>query len=120
MKSVYLRFLELANALTADAAKSLVGDEEAKRLLEIIAIHEMNGEPMHVTEAMHLAHIASPATMHRKLDKLLDAGLVDLVFEGVNRRTKYLVLTNLAKKYFEDMNRVMLEVNGHTMSKTII
>lgn len=43
---------------------------------------------------MMLNEIASPATMYRKLTNLLDARLIEKVFEGKNRRTKYLAPTH--------------------------
>ena len=62
---------------------------------------------MTVTEVMALSDIASPATIHRKLDELRELGLIEQVFEGKNRRTKYLVPTKLANIYFEKMSEAM-------------
>ncbi len=62
---------------------------------------------MTVTEVMASSNIASPATIHRKLDELRELGLIEQVFEGKNRRTKYLVPTKLANTYFEKMSEVM-------------
>ena len=58
---------------------------------------------------MQLANIASPATIHRKIDELREVGLVELNFEGKNRRTKYLVPTKAAHAYFEKMSDSMLK-----------
>jgi tripartite-type tricarboxylate transporter receptor subunit TctC len=55
---------------------------------------------MNVGEAMNANWIASPATLHRKIRTLIDAGYVEQQFEGKNRRTKHLVPTNKAMKYF--------------------
>jgi len=60
-----------------------------------------------VTEAMALDHIASPATIHRKLDQLRELGMIDTVFEGKNRRTKYLVPTKAASDYFANMGKAV-------------
>jgi len=56
---------------------------------------------------MALAHIASPATIHRKLDQLRELGMIDTVFEGKNRRTKYLVPTKAASDYFANMGKAV-------------
>lgn len=56
---------------------------------------------------MALAHIASPATIHRKLDQLRELGMIDTVFEGKNRRTKYLVPTKTAADYFANMGKAV-------------
>lgn len=110
MKNAYLRFLAIADALTTDSDGALAIDEEAKRLLEVIAVREMNGTRLTVTEAMELGKIASPATIHRKIDILLNAGLIDFAFEGTNRRTKFLVATPKAKQHFESLGKVMQKV----------
>ena len=56
---------------------------------------------------MLLSNIASPATIHRKLNELIEAGLIEQVFEGKNRRTKYLVPTKEADAYFAKMSKAM-------------
>jgi DNA-binding MarR family transcriptional regulator len=56
---------------------------------------------------MALNSIASPATIHRKLDQLRELGMIDTVFEGKNRRTKYLVPTQAAHEYFDQVGQVM-------------
>jgi DNA-binding transcriptional ArsR family regulator len=58
---------------------------------------------------MALGSIASPATIHRKLDCLRDMGLVDAMFEGNNRRTKYLVPTTQAQCYFDTVRAFLLQ-----------
>jgi DNA-binding MarR family transcriptional regulator len=59
---------------------------------------------------MALDSIASPATIHRKLDQLRELGMIDTVFEGKNRRTKYLVPTKAAHDYFDQVGQVMKQV----------
>ena len=102
--SVYLRFLNLTQTITGDFEGV---DLTALRLLETIAVTHTQGKPLTVTDAMALSAIASPATLHRKLDALREAGLIDQVFEGSNRRTKYLSPTNAAAKYFDSMGKAM-------------
>ena len=107
MNKQYLRFLRLARALNQN--KNIVKDVDATAMLLLneIAIQHLDDKPMTVTEAMTLSSIASPATIHRKLDELRELGLIEQVFEGKNRRTKYLVPTKLANTYFEKMSEVM-------------
>ena len=105
--SAYLRFLNLTHAVNDQLGKTEV-DLLALRLLEAIAIADAKGAPLTVTEAMGLHAIASPATMHRKLNTLLDAGLIAQTFEGKNRRTKYLVPTASAAKHFEQLGKAMV------------
>ena len=44
-------------------------DLDAKRLLEVIAVKQSQGQTITVTDAMAMVQIASPATIHRKLDQ---------------------------------------------------
>jgi DNA-binding MarR family transcriptional regulator len=103
---VYLRFLHVLHALEAESELPAM-DLECRRLLEEIAVRQQADHPLTVTEVMALSAIASPATMHRKLDALLDMGVIAHRFEGDNRRTKYVVCTDLAMKYFERAGRAM-------------
>jgi DNA-binding MarR family transcriptional regulator len=105
--SAYLRFLNLTHAVNDQLGNADV-DLLALRLLEAIAIADAKGTHLTVTEAMSLREIASPATMHRKLNTLLDAGLILQTYEGKNRRTKYLVPTASAAKHFEQLGKAML------------
>jgi DNA-binding MarR family transcriptional regulator len=63
---------------------------------------------------MAMAHIASPATIHRKLDILREIGMIDTQFEGSNRRTKFLVPTSLAVQYFQTHSKVMDQAMSQT------
>ena len=89
-------------------------DLDAKKLLEVIAVRYAQKQALTVTDAMALNTIASPATIHRKLDQLRELGMIDTVFEGKNRRTKYLVPTQAAHDYFEDISQVMHEALTQT------
>ena len=104
---IYLRFLHLTQAISGELPSSSV-DFSALRLLEAVAVAYAKGSPLTVTNAMELNTIASPATLHRKLDALREAGLVEQEFEGKNRRTKYLVPTQSASKYFEQMGKALV------------
>jgi DNA-binding MarR family transcriptional regulator len=105
MRKTYLRFLSLAHALDSASVSGL--DETAKHLLQLIVLRHMQGQALTVTEAMAMSTVASPATIHRKLNALLEAGLVTQVFEGKNRRTKYLTPTDAANNYFAELGEVM-------------
>jgi DNA-binding MarR family transcriptional regulator len=107
MSQLYLRFLRIARAV--DTQKTLVKniDSTALLLLNEIAVEHHNGKNITVTEAMLLSNIASPATIHRKLDELREVGLIEQVFEGKNRRTKYLIPTKEADSYFAKMSKAI-------------
>jgi DNA-binding transcriptional ArsR family regulator len=113
MSDLYLRFLRLARALNQNRSIVKNIDATAMLLLNEIAVQHFDAKTITVTEAMTLNNIASPATIHRKLDELREAGLIEQVFEGKNRRTKYLVPTKLANTYFEKMSEVMTNAVNH-------
>lgn len=106
MKKVYLRYLAMAQALDSSLSPSHL-DETQKRLLELIATRHASGKAITVSEAMGSAFIASPATIHRKLDALRESGLIAPMFEGANRRTKYLVPTQAADQYFHQLGHLL-------------
>jgi DNA-binding MarR family transcriptional regulator len=107
MTSAYIRFLSLVHTL--DMAHSQVSglDETTKHLLRVIGLHHAQGQPLTVTQAMALSAIASPATIHRKLDTLRELDLIEQTFEGSNRRTKYLSPTQTAHDYFDQIGKMI-------------
>jgi DNA-binding MarR family transcriptional regulator len=107
MKNVYLRFLALSNVINVASTQLSKVDQTAKQLLQVIALRHEQGKAMTVSEAMEMASIASPATIHRKLDDLRESGLIEQTFVGKNRRTKYLVPTKVADKYFTNLGEMM-------------
>lgn len=89
-------------------------DELARVLLNHVGIHAtLYNSPITVTQAMELTFIASPATMHRKVDDLLKAGYITLEYDGTNRRTKYLTPTAKAHKFFDGMSVAIDAIKGN-------
>jgi DNA-binding MarR family transcriptional regulator len=105
-KNAYLRFLNLLRGVEASLLPPTL-DSTAKSLLERIACQHAMGAPLTITEAMALEEVASPATIHRKIDDLRLAGFVDTEFQGDNRRTKYLTPTTKARKFFDKVNALL-------------
>jgi len=107
MGKLYLRFLRIARDV--DVQKTPVKNIDSTELLLLneIAVQHHEGKNITVTQAMLLSNIASPATVHRKLDELREAGLIEQVFEGKNRRTKFLVPTKEADSYFAKMSKAI-------------
>ena len=107
MSQLYLRFLRIARGVDIQNIQVKKIDSTALLLLNEIAVQHYDGKNITVTQAMLLSNIASPATVHRKLDELREAGLIEQVFEGKNRRTKYLVPTKEADSYFAKMSKAI-------------
>lgn len=110
MKNLYLSFLHIASLIYPNKNKQDDLDSTAMELLNKIAVQHSFDKPLTVTEAMALTEIASPATIHRKLNGLLDADLIELVFKEKNRRTKYIHPTKSSFVYFEKMADAMVRV----------
>ena len=107
MSQLYLRFLRIARGVDIQKKPVKNIDSTALLLLNEIAVQHLDDKNITVTQAMLLSKIASPATIHRKIDELRAAGLIEQVFEGKNRRTKYLVPTKEADSYFAKMSKAI-------------
>ena len=107
MSKVYLRYLRIARAIDILKKNNDSIDSTALQLLNELAVQHFDGKTLTVSQAIALNKIASPATLHRKLDELREAGLIEQVFEGTDRRTKYLVPTKAADFYFAKMSKAM-------------
>lgn len=106
MKNLYLNFYR-----DARSKKNALGavDPISQQLLHLIALKNIDNKPMTVTEAMSLSEVGGPATIYRKLDKLRNANLIEIVFMGSNRRTKYLVTSKSVNIYFDKLSEVMIK-----------
>jgi DNA-binding MarR family transcriptional regulator len=78
-------------------------DSDAKSLLMAITVAHEVGTPLNVSQAMQLRRIGSPAKNHRKINDLLDAGMIVLAHDAGNRRTKFLIPTPAAMRIFDDL-----------------
>jgi hypothetical protein len=101
-RSLFFNLLNAINHIESQHTEQLP-DLDAQVLLIRIAMAHDKKIPMNVTQAMALKTIGSPAMLHRKINDLLHKGLVDLVFEGTNRRTKYLIPTSLSLSIIDEM-----------------
>jgi len=110
-RSLFLTLLGAINVIETQYSKQLP-DLDAQVLLMQIAIANDKNEPLNVTQAMGLKSIGSPAMLHRKINDLLHRGMVDLVFEGTNRRTKYLVPTSVSLSIIDEMAKAADLVYG--------
>ena len=98
-------FFELIARINAveNQHHEVMPDINAQLLLMRVAMAHHGGSSLNVTQAMNLAHIGSPAMLHRKINDLLSQGLIELTFEGNNRRTKFLVPTDQAYAIIDEM-----------------
>ena len=110
-QEIYIKFLSLMHDIEHTGQLPEL-DLDAKQLLEVIAVKHNQGGTITVTDAMGMQHIASPATIHRKLDQLRISGMIETNYEGSNRRTKYITPTEQALKYFSTLGSLMQKASS--------
>jgi hypothetical protein len=109
MKSnYYINFLNLLKAID-QTAESTQLDSTCKLILEEIAVNQAADKLLTVSDVMGLKSLGSPATLHRKLDVLLNTGFIKSIFQGTNRRTKFMVLTPMGEAYFERLSTAITQ-----------
>ena len=111
LASAYLRLIQVAHRMESQGGFQRL-DAETVRLLEMITVAHFEGNAMTVSSAMQLSQIASPASIHRKLEQLRIANLITHQFSEGNRRTKYLAPTALCLKHFEALNQEMMKIKS--------
>jgi len=119
MVNVYLKFLQNIASLEPIQLSHKDLSPTAILLLNEIAVKHFEQQLLNVSQALGFRALGSPANLHRKLDELLEAGMISLSYNGNNRRTKYITLTQAATDYFQTMSKAMLEVtcpNGASSS----
>jgi DNA-binding MarR family transcriptional regulator len=109
MPNVYLKFLQNIAALEPIQLKHKDLSPTAILLLNEIAVKDFEDQPLKVTQAMGFNALGSPANLHRKLDELLDAGMISFSYNGNNRRTKCITLTQTAFDYFQTKSKAMVQ-----------
>jgi DNA-binding MarR family transcriptional regulator len=104
--ALYFRFLQMArSALTLPCGSDLSPLE--RQLLEEVFVCEYEHRPLTVKQAASLKHLASPSTLHKKLTRLRALQWLAVQHQGGDHRTKYLVLTPIAKQYFHSLDEAM-------------
>lgn len=105
--NAYLRFVRLIETLEG-ASELFQIDAVEKSLLEMIAIHYLEGKPLLVSEAIYLNKLGSPATLHRRLSNLQKYGLIRYG-DDPDGRKKYLELTPKSRDYFSTLSKCIIK-----------
>ena len=102
----YIKFLSSFQKI--ESSNAAVGlDLVGESLLGYIAVNFAKVLTLTVTECMRIDTVASPATIHRKISELTEEGWIHSIYDGENRRTKYLAPTTKAVKYFEKVSKLI-------------
>lgn len=106
LAAAYFRFLQLAKAVES-LPSGIAIDANESALLEAVVLRWHEGQPMTVREAIALANLGSPATLHKRISRLRQKELLCNISEPGDRRAKFLVPTQRALEHFH--------VLGHSM-----
>lgn len=113
--SAYLRFLQLAKVIQAlpDGQEM---DANEKALLQAVVLRWYEDQPMTVREAIGLAELGSPATLHKRITRLREKDMLsNLNLEG-DRRAKFLIPTQRTLDYFQNLGQSMQQAHQKTVA----
>ena len=104
--SAYLRFLQLAKLIQA-LPEGMELDANENALLQAVVLRWYESEPMTVREAIALADLGSPATLHKRITRLRDKDLLGTLNQEGDRRAKFLIPTQRTLDYFGHLGKSM-------------
>jgi hypothetical protein len=113
--TAYLRFLQLAKVIQAlpDGQEM---DANEKALLQAVVLRWYEEQPMTVREAIGLAELGSPATLHKRITRLREKDMLsNLNLEG-DRRAKFLIPTQRTLDYFGNLGQSMQQAHQNTVA----
>ncbi len=98
MAQAYFRFLKLSSSIAE--LPGLDGlDANHKALFEVIALHWWQGTPLTVRETIGQTALGSPATLHKRLKRLIALDFINSEGLATDRRTKFVSPTRKGLKY---------------------
>ncbi len=107
-RSLYLRFMGLANAVQKGAGADI--DPIALKLLEAITDGYEQGKLLRVSDVLELNELASYATLHKKLEQLKRNNWVAVKCMVGDHRSRYLTPTKVTLKYFDNLGKALIKV----------
>ena len=108
--SAYLRFLQLAQVVQ-DLPDGMEMDANEKALLQAVVLSWYQGQPMTVREAIGLAELGSPATLHKRITRLRDKDMLSTLNQEGDRRAKFLIPTQRTLDYFSHLGQSMQQAH---------
>ncbi|MDP2975407.1 MAG: winged helix-turn-helix transcriptional regulator [Anaerolineales bacterium] len=105
----YLRLLNLVGAIQRGQPAL---DPIEERLLNRMATAWHRGERVSVTEAMETQEGLAPATVHRRLKRLRDKGLIILATDEHDQRVRYIEPTPQSVRYFAELDACLQQVRS--------
>ncbi|VXB36411.1 Transcriptional regulator [Burkholderia sp. 8Y] len=105
--AIYLRFLQLAEALRGLPSLPAL-DPLEERMLELIARATQDRVRLSVRDMMSQQDLASPATLHARLKSMRDKGWITLADTEDSRR-KQIELSQAALRHFDRLSECFLK-----------
>lgn len=100
------QFLEFTEAMNQINEKFDLNDYEIK-ILDMVAVAHISRKPIYIRELIHCPNIASQATLHASVKKLIGKKLLSARQDKKDGRSKTVVLTKLALNRYEELNYAM-------------
>ena len=108
--SAYLRFLQLTRVIQA-LPDGMEMDANEKALLQAVVLRWYEDQPMTVREAIALADLGSPATLHKRVTRLREKEMLSTLNLEGDRRAKFLIPTQRTLDYFNHLGQSMQVAN---------
>jgi SOS-response transcriptional repressor LexA len=109
---IYLRFLQLADALRGLPSLPLL-DPLEERILDFIARATHANERLSVRDMMNHPELASPATLHARITSMRDKGWI-MLSDTDDARRKQIELTPAALLHFDKLSECLLKATRKT------
>lgn len=104
---VYLRFLQLAEAIRGQSALPAL-DPLEERMLSFVARAGREQERLSVRDMMGKSELGAPATIHGRLKSMREKGWITLA-DTEDARRKQIELTQPALRHFDKLARALLQ-----------
>ena len=96
------KYLDFADELDRVRSKNKL-NPKVWRALRVIAKCHLKDQPIRIVDLMQMAEIASPATIHKIIQYLIDQDMVAIQSDRHDGRVKYLIPTPRALKIFREL-----------------
>ena len=113
--SAYLRFLQLAKVIQALPEGQAI-DANESALLQSVVLRWYENQPMSVREAIGLAVLGSPATLHKRITRLREKDLLSTLNQEGDRRAKFLIPTQRNLDYFQHLGLSMQQAHQNPIT----
>jgi DNA-binding MarR family transcriptional regulator len=108
-KDAYLRFLQLLS--TVEKSHDIQDFEPNERaLFDSLCLCWSQGKPLTVREAIGQTPMGSPATLHKRLQRLIDKSMIETHTKEGDRRTKYLHPSEKGLAYIEWLGTQLISI----------